>query len=178
MTERARTVPSRMKYQIKMRQLMLLWWLLRLEDKLSSKHLFLDISIGQNFDKSEPVRPGWAIFESSCQSTNFLNKVAKIFGDFWAILKNFAFKINQLTRNVWKDLLYFLFQHLVTLFWRRLWGSNSIKIPKRLHKNRFYFPLATSVFRYVYNGDVLVFDSQVWLIVKLLFVCNIIIVSR
>ena len=51
-------------------------------------------------------------------AANFITKVAQMFGDFWAVVKTITFKstwLGYFLGNFWKNLGYFLFQHLVTV---------------------------------------------------------------
>ena len=55
--------------------------------------------------------------------THFITKVAQIVGEFWGSYENHDFlnKTGEATflGNFWKNLGYFLFQHLVTLNYRQ-----------------------------------------------------------
>ena len=51
-------------------------------------------------------------------ATKFITKIAQMLSDFWAVVKSITFRLNWLgyfLGNFWKNLGYFLIQHLVTL---------------------------------------------------------------
>ena len=68
-------------------------------------------------EAKDAVWQGWAIFGIHL-AENLISKLAQMFVDFLAVVKNIAFKANRrgyFLENCWKNLGYFLCQHLVIL---------------------------------------------------------------